>query len=69
MVGTTRARVNVFMGKFKKLGFIEGNSGVLHVNPARLHDVHDGDRRISLAASAAIPQTPESAKRYWPLAG
>jgi CRP-like cAMP-binding protein len=69
MVGTTRSRVNAFMGKFKKLGFIEENSGVLHVNPAHLHDVHDGDRRSSIAASAAIPQAPESEERHWPLAG
>jgi CRP/FNR family cyclic AMP-dependent transcriptional regulator len=69
MVGTTRARVNAFMGKFKKLGFIEEHSGVLHVNPARLHVVHDGDRRISIVASAAIPQAPESEEGDWPLAG
>lgn len=46
MVGTTRSRVNAFIGKFKKLGFIEEHRGVLHVNPVRLHDVHDGDRCI-----------------------
>jgi CRP/FNR family transcriptional regulator, cyclic AMP receptor protein len=69
MVGTTRSRVNASMGKFKKLGFIEENSGVLHVNPARLHVVSDGDRRSSIAASPAIPQAPESEERHWPLAG
>ena len=31
MIGTTRSRVNFFMNKFKKLGFIEYN-GVLKVN-------------------------------------
>ena len=41
MVGTTRSRVNAFMGKFKKCGFIEEHSGVLHVNPARLQVVHN----------------------------
>jgi CRP/FNR family transcriptional regulator, cyclic AMP receptor protein len=66
MVGTTRSRVNFFMGKFKKLGFIEEHGRVLHVNPARLHVVHDGDR---IAASPAIPQEPESEERHWPLAG
>ena len=33
MVGTTRSRVNFFMNKFKKLGFIEYNGG-LKVNPS-----------------------------------
>jgi CRP/FNR family cyclic AMP-dependent transcriptional regulator len=36
MVGTTRARVNAFMGKFKKRGFIEEEDGVLHVNRSPL---------------------------------
>src|ERR1700693_2276733 len=31
MIGTTRSRVNVFMNKFKKLGFIHYNGG-LHIN-------------------------------------
>ena len=43
MVGTTRSRVNVFMNKFKKLGFIEYNGG-LTVNPSLMtiivHDSH-----------------------------
>lgn len=69
MVGTTRSRVNAFMGKFKKSGFIEEHSGVLHVNPARLQVVHNRDRSISIAASVAIPQAPESEERHWPLAG
>ena len=41
MVGTTRSRVNFFMNKFKKLGFIEYN-GVLKVNDSLLSIVlHD----------------------------
>ena len=28
MVGTTRPRVNYFMNKFRKLGFIEYNGGI-----------------------------------------
>ncbi len=28
MIGTTRSRVNLFMTKFKKLGFIEYNGGI-----------------------------------------
>jgi CRP-like cAMP-binding protein len=35
MVGTTRSRVNFFMNKFRKLGFIEYN-GVLKINNALL---------------------------------
>lgn len=35
MIGTTRSRVNFFMNKFRKLGFIEYNGG-LHVNNSLL---------------------------------
>jgi CRP/FNR family cyclic AMP-dependent transcriptional regulator len=35
MIGTTRSRVNFFMNKFKKLGFIRYNRG-LHVDPSLL---------------------------------
>jgi CRP/FNR family transcriptional regulator, cyclic AMP receptor protein len=41
MVGTTRSRVNFFMNKFKKLGFIEYEGG-LKINPSLLTVVvHD----------------------------
>jgi CRP/FNR family transcriptional regulator, cyclic AMP receptor protein len=41
MVGTTRSRVNFFMNKFRRLGFIEYN-GVLKINSALLSVVlHD----------------------------
>jgi CRP/FNR family transcriptional regulator, cyclic AMP receptor protein len=41
MVGTTRSRVNFFMNKFKKLGFIKYNGG-LHVDSSLLSVVlHD----------------------------
>ena len=41
MVGTTRARVNYFMNRFRKLGFVEYNGG-LHVHRALLTVVlHD----------------------------
>lgn len=43
MVGTTRSRVNVFMNKFKKLGFIEYN-GALKINPSLVTVVvHDSN--------------------------
>jgi CRP/FNR family cyclic AMP-dependent transcriptional regulator len=41
MIGTTRSRVNFFMNKFKKLGFIQYNGG-LHMNDSLLSVVlHD----------------------------
>ena len=41
IVGTTRSRVNLFMNKFRKLGFIEYNGG-LKINPSLLTVVvHD----------------------------
>ena len=41
MIGTTRSRVNFFMNKLKKLGFINYN-GELHVNDSLLSVVlHD----------------------------
>ena len=41
MIGTTRSRVNFFMNKFRKLGFIEYN-GEIHVNNSLLSVVlHD----------------------------
>jgi hypothetical protein len=46
MVGTTRSRVNFFMNKFRKLGFIDYNGGV-KVHQALLsvvlHDVPASD--------------------------
>ena len=41
MVGTTRGRVNFFMNRFRKLGFVRYN-GVLEVHPSLLNVVlHD----------------------------
>jgi CRP/FNR family cyclic AMP-dependent transcriptional regulator len=37
MIGTSRSRVNVFMNKFRKLGFIQyNNNGSLHINSSLL---------------------------------
>ena len=42
MVGTTRSRVNFFLNKFRKLGFIEYDADGLTVNPSLLAVVvHD----------------------------
>ena len=41
MVGTTRSRVNFFMNKFRRLGFVEYNGG-LKINSSLLSMVlHD----------------------------
>lgn len=41
MIGTTRSRVNLFMNKFKKLGFVRYDGGI-HVNDSLLSVVlHD----------------------------
>jgi len=36
MVGTTRARVNFFMNRFRQLGFIDYNGGDLEVHSSLL---------------------------------
>jgi CRP-like cAMP-binding protein len=36
MVGTTRSRVNFFMNKFRKLGFLEYKNGEIHINNSLL---------------------------------
>jgi CRP/FNR family cyclic AMP-dependent transcriptional regulator len=42
MIGTTRSRVNFFMNKFRKLGFIEYNGGGIKINTSLLSVVlHD----------------------------
>ena len=39
MVGTTRSRINFFMNKFRKLGFIHYNGGLkVHESLARVHE-------------------------------
>jgi hypothetical protein len=64
MVGTTRSRVNFFMNKFKKLGFIEYNGG-LKINDSLLSIVlrlvaaassvcHTSARLISSAQPCAV---------------
>ena len=52
MVGTTRSRVNSFMNKFKKLGFIEERCGVIHINANRLPDGRNGCRSGDRRAAA-----------------
>jgi CRP-like cAMP-binding protein len=41
MVGTTRSHVNMFLGRFKRLGFIEQGRGATRINPSLVQAVHD----------------------------
>jgi CRP-like cAMP-binding protein len=41
MVGTTRSHVNVFMGKVRRLGFIEQADGGTRINASLLQGAHD----------------------------
>jgi CRP/FNR family transcriptional regulator, cyclic AMP receptor protein len=63
MVGTTRARVNFFMNKFKKLGFIDYNGGYhggLTINPSLLTVVvHDSPA----ARHSPLPQASSTLPR------
>ena len=61
MVGTTRSRVNVFLAKFKKRGFIDLEDGVLRVHPRLLQFLHGGDRGFSRETLPA-PFQPPAAK-------
>lgn len=62
MVGTTRPRINFFMNKFKKLGFIEYNDG-LHVHSSLLNvflfdSEHGTEGAGSLPAKKLSPSAP-----------
>jgi CRP/FNR family transcriptional regulator, cyclic AMP receptor protein len=56
MVGTTRSRVNAFIGKFKRLGFIEAAGDALVVNPSRRHAAfrRHASARPSLSSGARV---------------
>ena len=42
MIGTTRSRVNFFLNKFRKLGFVEYDGDGITINPSLLTVVvHD----------------------------
>jgi CRP-like cAMP-binding protein len=68
MVGTTRSRVNLFMNKFKKLGFIEEDGGVLQVKPALLHVIHDWQSSASIGTPSAMLEASTPQKRHSPRA-
>jgi CRP/FNR family cyclic AMP-dependent transcriptional regulator len=65
MVGTTRSRVNFFMNRFRKLGFINYDIGAnLHVNSSLLNVVLHDDEGTALIPGAlkAKPRTGKSAE-------
>src|SRR6202166_3499749 len=39
MVGTTRSRVNFFMSRFRKMGFVKYDDGGIHIDPSLLNVV------------------------------
>jgi hypothetical protein len=53
MVGTTRSRVNAFMTKFKKLGFIEYKSAGLTINDALLTVILRDERHTNTNSEAS----------------
>jgi CRP/FNR family cyclic AMP-dependent transcriptional regulator len=59
MVGTTRSRVNVFMNRFRKLGFIEYNGGI-HVHKSLLNVVLLDRLPEHYAEKAPIEDSAES---------
>jgi CRP-like cAMP-binding protein len=55
MIGTTRSRVNFFMNKFRKLGFIK-YKGEIHVNTSLLSLVlHDDVNSRAIRKNTALP--------------
>ncbi len=54
MVGTTRSRVNVFMNRFKKLGFIEVTGDGIYVHPARLPPAAEHELSAKAASAGRV---------------
>jgi CRP/FNR family transcriptional regulator, cyclic AMP receptor protein len=54
MVGTTRSRVNTFLGKFKRRACIEERDGLLYVTPRLVEVVGNGDGHVSNDTSSAM---------------
>jgi CRP-like cAMP-binding protein len=69
MVGTTRSRVNVFMGKFKRVGFIEGAHRKLYINSGRLPAVCGNHRRVASVASPIMLPAVAAEESRWRRAG
>jgi TATA-box binding protein (TBP) (component of TFIID and TFIIIB) len=56
MIGTTRSRVNSFMKKFRKLGFIHYTNRKIHIDNALLSVVlHD---QLTLTRLSEVPPEP-----------
>ena len=66
MVGTTRARVNFFMNRFRKLGFIEYN-GSIEVHPSLLEHqsfTTEGERNVHRRSSVCSLEQHASSTDY-----
>lgn len=64
MIGTTRSRVNIFLGRFKKRGFIDGDGhGTIYVRPALVRVVTDGMRKLATRNPCAVVNTASRAAR------
>ena len=66
IVGTTRARINFFMKKFQRLGFIDYQNGLVKVNHTLLTVVlHDGrsDKPARHARTRAVLKRPARTSR------
>lgn len=59
IVGTTRAHINKFMNKFRKLGFISYD-GVLTIHPSLLSVVLDDGNPLAVDSSPRLAQPKES---------
>ncbi len=57
MVGTTRSRVNGFIGKFKRLGLLENDGGTLRIRSSLWRVAQDGIRDV---APSALSDTTKS---------
>ncbi len=57
MIGTTRSRVNLFMRRFKDVGFLEEHGGQTFVNSSRFaRAVHHGPVHLSASPDAHTPR-------------
>lgn len=64
MVGTTRSRVNGFLARFKRAGFIEKDRGHLYVCAYRVPAGWKGSRPVDAGSSAVSPSFTSDESRW-----